>query len=59
MAAHNVELLGDHSFALASLLKSLVPLPEAKKERLSGVSARLVDLHDMATSYFLGAKGTS
>jgi len=59
VAAHNVELLGDHSYALASLLKPLIPLQASRSERLADSGSRLAELQDMATSYFLGAKGTA
>jgi hypothetical protein len=54
-----VELLGDHSFALASRLKPLLPLDNARARSLADAASRLAEIHDMATSYFLGGKGTT
>ena len=59
VAAHNVELLGDHSYALASMLKSLIPLGQAKASRLAEAGSRLAEMQDMATSFFLGGRGAA
>lgn len=59
LASHLVELLGDHSYALAKQLRPLFPLDEAHSVTLREMEVKLAELHDMATSYFLGAKGTN
>jgi len=56
LASHHVELLGDHSFALASILKGLPPFPERVAAKARLVSENLSSLHDMANAYFLGSK---
>jgi phosphate uptake regulator len=59
LASHHVELLGDHSFALATHLKPLMPIDRAKRHTFAETASKLAELHDMATSYFLGGKGTT
>lgn len=57
LASHHVELLADHSYALAGFLKPMLPLDDVLSSRLKSVSTQLSELHDAATAYFLGSKG--